>query len=43
MGGYEVLVNEQTVNTSTVGGISARWYHIIEPYDDGWIFGAFLE
>jgi hypothetical protein len=40
--GDEVLVNEQTVNTSTIDGVSARWYHIIEPYD-GWVFGAFLD
>jgi hypothetical protein len=37
-----VTVSEQTVNTSTIGGQSARWYHITEPFD-GWIFGAFLE
>jgi hypothetical protein len=40
--GDEVLVNEQTVNTSTIGRINARWYHIIEPFD-GWVFGAFLD
>jgi uncharacterized protein YgiM (DUF1202 family) len=40
--GIVVTVSEQTKETSTIGGHTARWYHIIEPLD-GWIFGEFLE
>jgi hypothetical protein len=37
-----VTVSEQTINTSTIGGQTAHWYHISEPLE-GWIFGAFLD
>jgi hypothetical protein len=40
--GIVVTVSEQTTETATVGGQTARWYHITEPLD-GWIFGSFLE
>jgi hypothetical protein len=40
--GIVVTVSEQTTDTSTVDGQTARWYHITEPLD-GWIFGTFLE
>ena len=40
--GDNVRVNQQTANDSTIGGQSARWYHITEPLV-GWIFGAYLE
>ena len=38
----EVLVVERTTTDSTIGGQSARWYRISEPFE-GWVFGAFLE
>jgi hypothetical protein len=38
----EVTVSEQTSDTYRVGGQSARWYHITDPFD-GWVFGVFLE
>jgi hypothetical protein len=38
----EVTIGEQTAATYTVGGQSARWYHITAPLY-GWVFGGFLE
>jgi hypothetical protein len=38
----EVTVSEQTADIYRVGGQSARWYHITDPFD-GWVFGVFLE
>jgi hypothetical protein len=38
----EVRISEQTSAIYTIGGQSARWYHITEPYN-GWVFGVYLE
>jgi hypothetical protein len=38
----EIHAVEETVDTFTVDGQTARWYHIAEPVE-GWIFGAWLE
>jgi hypothetical protein len=38
----EVVVSEQTSATYTIEGRSARWYHIMEPYN-GWVFGIYLD
>jgi hypothetical protein len=38
----EVTVSEQTAETYTIRGQTARWYHITDPFD-GWVFGEFLE
>ncbi|MDR0388462.1 MAG: SH3 domain-containing protein [Spirochaetaceae bacterium] len=37
----EVSISEETIETYTVNGQSARWYHITSPVE-GWVFGAFL-
>jgi uncharacterized protein YgiM (DUF1202 family) len=39
--GDEVTVDLQTVNTTTIDGYSAPWYHITKPRE-GWVFGQFL-
>jgi hypothetical protein len=39
--GEEVTINLQTVNTTTIDGYSARWYHITRPII-GWVFGRYL-
>ncbi|MCL2880857.1 MAG: SH3 domain-containing protein [Treponema sp.] len=39
--GDEVTVSNQTTETATIDGQSARWYRITEPVE-GWVFGAFL-
>jgi hypothetical protein len=41
LNGGRVTVDLQTVNTSTINGESARWYHITEP-TEGWVFGQYL-
>jgi hypothetical protein len=38
----EVYAVEQTVDTFTIDGQTARWFHIVQPVD-GWVFGAWLE
>jgi uncharacterized protein YgiM (DUF1202 family) len=37
----EVKAVEATVDTVTIGGQTARWFHITQPID-GWVFGAWL-
>ena len=38
----EVRVVERTTDEFTIGGQSAHWYRITEPFE-GWVFGAFLD
>jgi hypothetical protein len=37
----EVKAVEATVETFSIGGQTAQWFHIIQPVD-GWVFGAWL-
>jgi hypothetical protein len=37
----EVRISEETSESYTVNGQTARWYHITSPVE-GWVFGAFL-
>jgi hypothetical protein len=37
-----VYAVEETVDTFTIDGQTARWFHIVQPAE-GWVFGAWLE
>ncbi len=39
--GEEVHISKRTVDSFTVGGVTAHWYLI--PQLDGWIFGSFVD
>jgi uncharacterized protein YgiM (DUF1202 family) len=38
----EIQAVEETIDTFTIDGWTARWYHITQPVD-GWVFGGWLE